>query len=113
MNNQQLQPEWEETVAKWGGWALQFHTTYERLAPDFGYKTRQDTKDLILDSPNGKLMMAVMKEIIPIAQSNQQLIAKTRKETLDEVLAFKQKLRHFHDLEIIDPKDIERLKKKK
>jgi len=40
-----------------------FHTTYERLAPNFGYETRADTKEFDANSPNGKLMVAVCVEI--------------------------------------------------
>ncbi len=41
-----------------------FHDTYERLAPDFGYETREDTKEFDPESPNGKLMTAVVGEIM-------------------------------------------------
>ncbi len=40
-----------------------FHETYERLAPQFGYETRQDTKAFDPESPNGKLMIAVCTEV--------------------------------------------------
>lgn len=43
--------------------AKQFHDTYERLAPQFGYETRLDTRQFDPESPNGKLMIAVMKEM--------------------------------------------------
>ena len=43
--------------------AKQFHETYERLAPDFGYQTREDTREFDPESANGKLMTAVCKEI--------------------------------------------------
>lgn len=36
-----------------------FHETYERLAPQFGYETRKETKQFDPSSPNGKLMVAV------------------------------------------------------
>lgn len=36
-----------------------FHDTYEKLAPTFGYETREDTKQFDPTSPNGKLMIAV------------------------------------------------------
>ena len=41
-----------------------FHKTYERLAPEFGYKTREDTREFDENSPNGKLMIAVCKEVV-------------------------------------------------
>jgi Mg2+ and Co2+ transporter CorA len=40
-----------------------FHDTYERLAPSFGYETRNDTKQFDPTTPNGKLMIAVCKEV--------------------------------------------------
>ena len=44
--------------------AKQFHGTYERLAPSFGYETRPETRDFNPDSANGRLMIAVCHEII-------------------------------------------------
>lgn len=41
-----------------------FHDTYERLAPDYGYKTRKDTRMFNASSPNGELMIAVCEEVI-------------------------------------------------
>jgi hypothetical protein len=39
--------------------AQEFHETYERLAPAFGYETRADTKTFDPESRNGRLMAAV------------------------------------------------------
>lgn len=44
--------------------AIQFHETYERLAPEFGYATREDTREFDPESANGKLMIAVCAELI-------------------------------------------------
>ena len=41
-----------------------FHKTYEEKAPDFGYKTREETREFDPDSKNGKLMVAVCREVI-------------------------------------------------
>lgn len=41
-----------------------FHDTYERLAPQFGYETRDDTKQFDPESANGKLMIAVAGEVL-------------------------------------------------
>ena len=41
-----------------------FHNIYEKLAPDFGYETRKETRDFDPTTPNGKLMVAVCAEII-------------------------------------------------
>ncbi len=40
-----------------------FHDTYERLAPSFGYTTREETRVFDPDSPNGRLMIAVAVEV--------------------------------------------------
>jgi hypothetical protein len=44
--------------------AILFHNTYEKLALNFGYETRADTKSFETTTPNGMLMIAVCKEII-------------------------------------------------
>ena len=47
-----------------------FHDTYERLAHDYGYETRKDTKQFDENTPNGKLMIATCSDILnnPIVQ---------------------------------------------
>lgn len=54
----------QETIEKSAELALLFHNTYERLAPSFGYETRQDTKEFDFKSNNGRLMVAVCSEVI-------------------------------------------------
>ena len=44
--------------------ACLFHATYERLAPSFGYETRKETREFDPESPNGKLMIAVCREVL-------------------------------------------------
>lgn len=44
--------------------AVLFHDKYEELAPKFGYETRPDTKTFDPKTPNGKLMVAVAKEVL-------------------------------------------------
>lgn len=44
--------------------ARKFHDTYEKLAPDFGYETRPDTKQFDPTTANGRLMVAVCKELL-------------------------------------------------
>lgn len=44
--------------------AVLFHDQYETLAPKFGYETRPDTKTFDPKTPNGKLMVAVAKEVL-------------------------------------------------
>src|SRR5690606_8842693 len=43
--------------------AKRFHEAYERLAPAFGYKTREDTREFDPNSSNGRLMIAVCSEL--------------------------------------------------
>jgi len=43
--------------------ARQFHDIYERLAPQFGYVTREETQHFEPTTPNGRLMIAVTDEI--------------------------------------------------
>ncbi len=44
--------------------AIKFHDTYERLAPEYGYVTREETRIFDPESQNGRLMVAVCKEIL-------------------------------------------------
>ena len=43
--------------------AVLFHDTYERLAPKFGYETKDATKVFNASSNNGKLMIEVCREM--------------------------------------------------
>lgn len=43
--------------------AVFMHETYERLAPEYGYETRTDTRTFNASTPNGKLMIAVCGEL--------------------------------------------------
>ncbi len=53
--------------------AKRFHETYERLAPDFGYKTREASAKPWKDVPedNKQLMIAVCKEILKALQKGE------------------------------------------
>lgn len=48
--------------------ATLFHDTYERLAPNYGYETRKDTRQFDPTTPNGKLMVAVAGEVSSILE---------------------------------------------
>lgn len=51
-----------------------FHDTYEKLANEYTYETREDTKVFDINSNNGKLMYATVNEIVnPILKENQEL----------------------------------------
>jgi hypothetical protein len=44
--------------------ATRMHLIYEGLAPQFGYTTRTDTRKFDPESPNGKLMIATVSELV-------------------------------------------------
>ena len=51
-----------------------FHDTYEKLASEYTYETREDTKVFDINSNNGKLMYATVNEIVsPILKENEKL----------------------------------------
>ena len=57
------------TKVWWLPWAPQevarrFHLAYEQFAPDFGYETRPDTKVFDPYSANGRLMIAVVRNVL-------------------------------------------------
>jgi hypothetical protein len=43
--------------------ARRFHDLYEKLAPEYGYETKEETRQFDPDSPNGQLMIAVCRII--------------------------------------------------
>jgi hypothetical protein len=43
--------------------AVLFHDLYEKLAPEYGYETKDDTKIFKAHTRNGKLMIRVCREI--------------------------------------------------
>ena len=51
--------------------ALLFHEAYERLAPSFGYQTREETREFDPDTPNGQLMIAVVGEVLGFLRTSQ------------------------------------------
>lgn len=74
--------------------AREFHEAYERLAPQFGYETRPDTREFDPDSPNGRLMMAVIAALTPpeghvVVTRNEagQAVAVTRHDDEGRVLS--------------------------
>ena len=66
----------------------EFHDTYEKLASEYTYETREDTKVFDINSNNGKLMYATVNEVIkPILEEN-----KKQKKVLDKA---NKKLNNF------------------
>lgn len=49
--------------------ARAFHEAYERLAPSFGYMTREDTREFDPASSNGRLMTAVCAEVAALVRA--------------------------------------------
>ena len=67
-----------------------FHDTYEKLASEYTYETREDTKVFDINSNNGKLMYATVNEIVsPILKENKEL-----KKQLEEYKATNEVLSH-------------------
>ena len=68
-----------------------FHDTYEKLASEYTYETREDTKVFDINSNNGKLMYATVNEIVsPILEENQEL-KKQLEELKEENIEFQEK----------------------
>lgn len=66
-----------------------FHDMYEKLASEYNYETREDTKVFDINSNNGKLMYATVNEIVsPILKENKQL--KEENMNLKNIKIYKQ-----------------------
>lgn len=72
----------------------EFHDTYEKLASEYTYETREDTKVFDINSNNGKLMYATVNEIVsPILKGNKIL-----EENYDRIYNENCKLREEHNI---------------
>ena len=70
-----------------------FHDTYEKLASEYTYETREDTKVFDINSNNGKLMYATVNEIVsPILKEN-----KKQKEVIDKATEWVRDWTHGTD----------------
>lgn len=105
-----------------------FHDTYEKLASEYTYETREDTKVFDINSNNGKLMYATVNEIVsPILKENLKLknineeyerlnkekcrnfkITNVQKYNIDELLSYKKykdnwvKLKEYlHNVDVV------------
>lgn len=65
--------------------ARKFHETYERLAPQFNYETRHDTRSFDPTTPNGRLMIAVCRALLSEAGTQPERVSVPREPT-DELL---------------------------
>lgn len=72
--------------------ARDFHETYERLAPSFGYETRKETKQFDAKSPNGRLMIAVCNEVS--YRVRRQAFDEMEKKLLKEIEAYQETFRY-------------------
>jgi len=61
LQSERAEPEFVMPNAIW--LAKFLHDTYERLAPQYGYTTREDTRTFDHESANGRLMAAVCEEL--------------------------------------------------
>lgn len=82
-----------------------FHDTYEKLASEYTYETRKETRVFDINSSNGKLMYATVNEIIsPILEENKQL-----KDNWNELKEYIRKNIIYDDvgMKILDPSPLE------
>jgi len=75
------QAEKQEPVAI----ARRFHEEYEKLAPSFGYVTREDTKMFNPYSANGRLMIATVTNVLT-HQSRVRRLSEAELEDMREML---------------------------
>lgn len=75
--------------------AILFHDTYERLAPEFGYETKPETRKFKASTPNGKLMIAVANEVL--ATQPKPAPEKPTDESFEKWF-FKMDIKHFVDI---------------
>lgn len=59
--------------------ARRFHEVYERLAPKYGYSTREETREFDAESPNGKLMIRVCGEVCGSLQAEVEQLCEENK----------------------------------
>jgi hypothetical protein len=79
--------------------AVQFHEIYERLAPNYGYETRTETRAFDTSTPNGKLMVAVCREII---QTVFKPILDERDKEIERLTKKVAELRAAYDRQVIE-----------
>lgn len=73
-----------------------FHDTYERLAPDFGYETRLDTKQFDPFSDNGRLMIETCRIVI------EQIRKADMERVFEEIKKYEAKVRDdAEDMDIV------------
>lgn len=80
--------------------AMLFHSTYERLAPDYGYKTRDASAKPWLDVPddNRRLMIAVASEVL--LWHNSVITAAEIKVRIEEAQLYMDNFEHGTGIEV-------------
>lgn len=70
------------------GLTLNFHYMYEKLAPEFGYETREDTKKFDFNSPNGKLMYKTVKSVMEPILNDYKHVQEKYNEALKQLIRY-------------------------
>ena len=76
-----------------------FHNIYEQIAKEYGYKTREDTKELDFNTPNGMTMLKTVEtittpyldEINELQEKNKKLITDYRM-SIEKRVELKQRI---------------------
>ena len=76
-----------------------FHNVYEQVAKEYGYKTREDTKELDFNTPNGMTMLKTVEtittpyldEINELQEKNKKLITDYRM-SIEKRVELKQRI---------------------
>lgn len=76
--------------------ARRFHDAYERLAPEYGYETRPETRTFDPTTPNGRLMVAVCERLLREGMDYDPEPAPDSDLGGREALAHARKLRRRH-----------------
>lgn len=101
--------------------AIRFHEAYERLAPRYKYETKPETREFDPQTPNGRLMIAVCREIIErnamnnkekVNEYNRKYYQAHREEILPKKREYNKRYYQTHKEEIL-AKRKEYYKKKK
>jgi len=75
-----------------------FHNIYEQVAKEYGYKTREDTKELDFNSPNGMTMLKTVETMTtPYLEEIERLnniINELEKYLIEEIEDYEKQIKH-------------------
>ena len=74
-----------------------FHNVYEQVAKEYGYKTREDTKELDFNSPNGMTMLKTVETITTPYLEEIERLNKIIEERNKEISFLKANIKVFTD----------------